>query len=155
MSRALDLAVIPWGILGSGVLSGKDNKDPKTSGRFSKTSAETIDERSLEIAQEVCVIAEELNASPSQMAIAWLLKGPANIIPLIGAQTVSQWNANSGCLDVKLSEEHMIRLNKISSIDLGFPNNFVKQAYKFDSDRGVVNHRAWNVGGYWNAGNSQ
>ena len=71
------------------------------------------------------------------------------------AKTVSQWGANSGCLGVKLSEVHMTRLNKISAIDLGFPSNFVKQANKLDTDRGVVNHRAWSVGGYWNTGKNQ
>ena len=148
MSRALDLAVIPWGVLGSGILSGKYNKNPKSAGRFTNPLAGTIDKRSFAIAQEVIDVANEIDATPSQVAIAWLLKGPANIVPLIGAKTVSQWEVNSGCLDIELSNDHMVRLNKISAIEMGFTTDCMQTAQRANADRGVIDHRSWRSGGY-------
>jgi aryl-alcohol dehydrogenase-like predicted oxidoreductase len=143
MSRALDIAVTPWGIVGSGILSGKYNADPGTKGRASARGQ--IDERSLGIAAEVVSVAEEIGASPTQVAIAWLLKGPANIIPLVGARTVEQWDENLGCLDVELTEDQMQRLNSISSISPGFPHDMLSQQSEGRAKR-IDNHRDWSMG---------
>ncbi|MCB1693899.1 MAG: aldo/keto reductase, partial [Pseudomonadales bacterium] len=66
MSRALDLAVTPWGIVGSGILSGKYNENPETEGRARMRGQ--IDDRGLRIAGEVVAIARELGATPTQVA---------------------------------------------------------------------------------------
>lgn len=144
MSRAFDIAVTPWGIIGSGVLSGKYNKDPETQGRASMRGQ--INERSLAIADEVIKVAEEIGATPTQVSIAWLRNGPANIIPLVGARTVEQWEENLGCLDVNLSEDQMSRLNTISSISPGFPHDMLSGQAEGRAKR-IDNHRDWFVGG--------
>jgi len=144
MSRAFDIAVTPWGIIGSGVLSGKYNKDPETQGRASMRGQ--INERSLAIADEVIKVAEEIGATPTQVSIAWLRNGPANIIPLVGARTVEQWEENLGCLDVDLSEDQMSRLNTISSISPGFPHDMLSGQAEGRAKR-IDNHRDWFVGG--------
>lgn len=145
MSRALDIAVTPWGIVGSGILSGKYNADPKTKGRASARGQ--IDERSLDIAAEVVAVAQEIGASPTQVAIAWLIKGPANIIPLVGARTVEQWEENRGCLDIDLSEEQMQRLNSVSAISPGFPHDMLSRQNE-ERARRIDNHRDWSTGAY-------
>lgn len=144
MSRAFDIAVTPWGIIGSGILSGKYNKDPETQGRASMRGQ--INERSLAIADEVIKVAEEIGATPTQVSIAWLRNGPANIIPLVGARTVEQWEENLGCLDVDLSEDQMSRLNTISSISPGFPHDMLSGQAEGRAKR-IDNHRDWFVGG--------
>ncbi|MDA0272101.1 MAG: aldo/keto reductase [Proteobacteria bacterium] len=144
MARAYDMAVTPWGIVGSGVLSGKYNKNAAAEGRGSSRS-QIINDRSLKIAEEVMRIAEEINATPTQVAIAWVLNGPANIIPLVGARTLEQWEQNLGCLDVELDESMMSRLNDISAISPGFPHNMLMSG--MGNAKNLDNHRKFTSGG--------
>ena len=145
MSRAFDIAVTPWGIVGSGVLSGKYNKDDKAEGRAKMRGR--IDDRALAIAAEVIRVAEEVEATPTQVAIAWLLRAPANIVPLVGARTLEQWQDNLGCLDVQLSDEHMQKLGDVSSISPGFPHDMLSAQSDARGPR-IQNHRSWSSGGY-------
>ncbi|MEQ8860566.1 MAG: aldo/keto reductase [Pseudomonadales bacterium] len=139
MARALDLAVTPWGIVGSGVLTGKYNKRPDTDGRARARELDT--DRSLEIAAEVIAVAEELDATPSQVAIAWVRAGEGNIIPLVGARTVEQLDDNLGCLKVTLSEAQLARLDRASAIAPGFPHDMLRPQAQAVAKR-VHNHRA-------------
>jgi len=145
VARAYDMAVTPWGIVGSGVLSGKYNKNAAAEGRGASRS-QIINDRSLKIAEEVIRIAEEINATPTQVAIAWVLNGPANIIPLVGARTLEQWEENLGCLDVELDESMISRLNEISAISPGFPHSMLMGG--MGNAKNVDNHRKFTSGGY-------
>ncbi|MEM7019537.1 MAG: aldo/keto reductase [Pseudomonadota bacterium] len=139
MARALDIAVTPWGIVGSGVLTGKYNKDPEAAGRAQMRGQ--IAQRSLNIAAEVIAVAEELNATPSQIAIAWVRQSEGNIIPLVGARTEAQWEENLGVLDITLDEGVLQRLNKVSAIEPGFPHDMLRPQAQAQHKR-LDNHRA-------------
>jgi aryl-alcohol dehydrogenase-like predicted oxidoreductase len=124
MARALDLAVTPWGILGSGVLSGKYNA-PGGEGRASRNGP--VDERRLRLAAAVTAVARELGRTPAQVAIAWLRAQPGVIVPILGARTAEQLADNLGALDVRLGEEHLGRLDAASAIEPGFPHDFLSR----------------------------
>ena len=133
MARSLDLAVTPWSVLGAGVLTGKYNRDnPPEDGRAAGGAA-TV-ERNLEIAETVIDIADEVGASPSQVALRWAMQRPGLILPLVGARTEEQIHDNLGALDIELSDDHMETLNEVSNIDLGFPHDFLQE----DGIRNVV-----------------
>jgi aryl-alcohol dehydrogenase-like predicted oxidoreductase len=149
MARALDLAVTPWSVLGAGVLTGKYNEGKETEGRAARW--DSIPDRHLAIAREVQSVAREIGCTPSQLAIAWVLAqqrpGSAPIVPLVGARKVEQLQDNLGALNVRLSPEHLARLDAVSRIDLGFPHDFLAS----DEIRDIVfggtytrldNHRA-------------
>ncbi len=137
MARSLGMTVTPWGVLGSGVLTGKYNDAPplpaKTSGttgekverRLDAANSQKANERSIAIARLVVDIAKEIGCTPSQVALAWLRTGPGSIVPILGARRLSQIRDNLGCLDVTLPEEHLRRLGEASRIDLGFPHNML------------------------------
>lgn len=139
MARALDLAVTPWGIVGAGVLSGKYNAAPDTEGRAAMRGQ--ISERSLAIAAEVIAVAEEIGATASQVAIAWVQCGEGNIIPLVGARTKTQLVENLGALDVKLDADHLQRLNDASAIESGFPHDMLRPQAQAVAKH-LDNHRA-------------
>jgi len=123
MARALDLAVTPWGLLASGVLSGKYNVDASAGGRAALGGA--IPEANLKIAGELVNIAREIGRTPSQVALNWVRQQPGTIIPILGARTADQLRDTRGCLDFALSDEQMRRLDEVSRIDLGFPHEFL------------------------------
>ncbi|MCB1683660.1 MAG: aldo/keto reductase [Pseudomonadales bacterium] len=139
MARALDLAVTPWGIVGSGVLTGKYNRNPEAEGRARMRGQ--INDRQLAIAAETMAVAEELDVSPSQVAIAWVRGGEGNIIPLVGARTRAQLTENLGALDVHLSASQRERLNTASAISVGFPHDMLRPQSQAVAKR-VDNHRA-------------
>lgn len=123
MARYFDMAITIWGALGSGVLTGKYNKkENRAEDRVARSGGPKEDQ--LKIAEKVMNIAAKLEVTPSQVALAWTRHQPGLIIPIIGARTEEQLKDNLGCLNVKLSDEHLSKLNEVSKIDLGFPHNF-------------------------------
>ena len=70
-------------------------------------------------------VAEEVGATPSQVAIAWTLANPAITSPVMGARTLAQAKDNLGALGVALSPEHVDRLNQASAPDPIFPSRFM------------------------------
>ncbi len=125
LSKNFDLAFTAWGALGTGVLTGKYNDDPKGGGgRIGSWGGLT--ERNLAIAAEVVAVAKELGASASQVALSWLRGRSPTMIPILGARRVDQLQDNLGCLDVELTAEHQSRLDRVSHIDLGFPYEFIR-----------------------------
>ncbi|HSE84204.1 MAG TPA: aldo/keto reductase [Thermodesulfobacteriota bacterium] len=135
MARAFDIAILPWSPLGSGVLTGKYSGKQRgdSEGRrldalknmlSEEWTASILSERNLSIAEEVTKIADEIGRTPSQVALNWLRQKPGVVIPIIGARKVSHIKDNLGCLDFRLSDEHMKRLDEVSRIDLGFPHDF-------------------------------
>lgn len=137
MAKEFDIAVTPWGCVASGILSGKYNRDPKSEGRAAMRGQ--IDQRSLDIAAEVIGVADEIGATPTQVALQWVIRGLGVVIPLVGARTAEQLEENLGCLDVTLSEEHMKRLNDCSAIEMGFPHDML--AGQQARNRKIISHR--------------
>ena len=136
MASALDLTVTPWDTLGSGILTGKYNRDATTTGRA--TLRGTVKDKQLAIAAEVIKVAEELGRTPAQVALNWVRQGPGVIVPLVGARTHQQLADNLHCLDFELAPETKARLDEASHIQLGFPHDFLQQ-FRRDS---IVDHRA-------------
>jgi aryl-alcohol dehydrogenase-like predicted oxidoreductase len=131
MAQALDLAVTAWSPLGMGVLTGKYDSDAVESdddarlNRPDTGAAGLLTERNFEIAREVRQVASELGASSAQVALAWLRTRPGVVLPIIGARTESQIRDNLGVLEIELSREQRDRLDRVSAIDLGFPQAFI------------------------------
>jgi aryl-alcohol dehydrogenase-like predicted oxidoreductase len=127
MARALDLAVTPWSVLGAGALTGKYNADPRAEGRVARWGAA---ERDLKIAAEISAAAQEVGATNSQVAIAWVLaqQSPHHtpIIPILGARKLEQITDNLGALKIQLSAEQLKRLDDATRIELGFPHDFLQ-----------------------------
>jgi len=131
MAKALDIAVTPWGVLGSGMLSGKfEQGKPHPQGdRLTVTpwGPVTLTERNFAIADAVRAVAREIDRTPSQVALAWVLaqQQRAVVVPILGARKLTQLRDNLGALDVKLSAEHLARLDDVSRVELGFPMDFL------------------------------
>ena len=126
MARAFGLTVTPWSPLGQGVLSGKYNSAVAAGTRLGDDH-QRLSDRNLGIAQAVVDVAAEFDRSPSQVALAWLRAQGPDIIPILGARKLSQFEDNLACLDVTLSAEQLSRLNGVSDIEPGFPHDFLSQ----------------------------
>ncbi|MGW2104996.1 aldo/keto reductase [Streptomyces olivaceoviridis] len=135
MAREMGLGVLPWSALGGGLLTGKYSR-ADLAGQEEQNSASgsrkgviaasgNLTERGVSIAEMVKEIAGEVDASPAQVALAWTLLNPAVVSPVLGARTVRQLEDNLGALDVVLGEEHIARLDAVSSPEPLFPHAFI------------------------------
>ncbi|WP_420142112.1 aldo/keto reductase [Sphingomonas sp.] len=136
MAAALGLGVLPWSPLGGGVLTGKyskadiqDSRDAAVSPSRKGVIASSghLNDRSIEIAQEVRAVADEVGSTPSRIALAWTLANPTVVSPVMGARTLAQAEENLGALDVALSSDQLARLNQVSEPDPIFPARFVER----------------------------
>jgi aryl-alcohol dehydrogenase-like predicted oxidoreductase len=136
MALEMGLGVLPWSPLAGGVLSGKyDRNDLNAQGRKEKPAMDSrkniniatgrLTERALDIAATVKDVAQELNRTPAQVALAWTLLNPAVASPIIGARTFAQFEDNLAALDVTFSSDQIARLDAVSRIEQGFPNELI------------------------------
>jgi aryl-alcohol dehydrogenase-like predicted oxidoreductase len=89
-------------------------------------------DRDLKIAETVLEIAREIGKSPAQVALNWLRNRPNPIIPIIGARRLSQLQDNLACVDFNLTGEQLQRLDNISAISLGFPQELLASQFVRD-----------------------
>jgi aryl-alcohol dehydrogenase-like predicted oxidoreductase len=62
----------------------------------------------------VAAIARELDATPSQVALAWLLQKSPVILPIPGTKSVEHLTENMGAARLHLSDEDMARLDALA-----------------------------------------
>jgi aryl-alcohol dehydrogenase-like predicted oxidoreductase len=136
MARAFDLAVLAWGPLAGGLLSGKYTS---TSGEHTaagdvrlKEGSLRLTDRNLAIAAEVSRVAKVTGHTPSQIAVAWVMQRQGTIIPIIGARRASQLEETLNAVEISLAPEHLARLDAVSAIDLGFPHEWHSYDYVRD-----------------------
>jgi aryl-alcohol dehydrogenase-like predicted oxidoreductase len=82
IAKTLDIAVITWGTLGDGVLTGKYNPGKERSSHSrGEWGDRSLTERNLAIAEAVESISQEIGYSPSQMALSWIRQQPYGVMP--------------------------------------------------------------------------
>lgn len=135
MAAETGMGVCPWSPLGGGVLSGKYSSADLAGGATAMTSRKAINvatgrlsQRNLEIARIVGEVAAELGKTSPQVALAWTMRNPAVVSPVLGARTPAQLEDNLGALDVEFTPDQLARLDAASSVPLGFPHDMLASA---------------------------
>lgn len=132
MAAEMGLTVLPWGPLGSGVLTGKYKAEDRVEAeaeveadgtRRPQVVKGSLSDRNLVIVEEVLKVAEEVSATPSQVALRWLMQKPGRPLPVIGARTAEQLEDNMAAVGISLTEDHMKRLDDVSAIESGYPHD--------------------------------
>jgi aryl-alcohol dehydrogenase-like predicted oxidoreductase len=104
----LGVGFVPWGPVGQGYLTGKIDArtkfDPKMDMRsgFPRFSPENI-AANMPIVDLVRRFAEEKNATPAQISLAWLLAQKPFIVPIPGTRNIDHLNENLGAINVLLT----------------------------------------------------
>jgi aryl-alcohol dehydrogenase-like predicted oxidoreductase len=104
----LGIGFVPWGPMGMGYLTGKIDArtrlDPKTDLRsgFDRFTPQNIaaNRPFVELLQRV---GEQKNATPAQVALAWLLAQKPFIVPIPGTRNLDHLTENLGAPDVALT----------------------------------------------------
>ena len=115
MCREYGLAVVPWSPLAGGFLTGKYQRDVEPPAGSRAAREPEFGERYLidsnfAVLDEVRAVADAVDATPTQVALAWLLEHEAVTAPIVGARTVEQLAADLAAGEVSLSDEQFVRL---------------------------------------------
>lgn len=120
------LGILVWSPLAGGLMSGKYRRGqsgPEGSRHLTDWDEPPVrDEDKLYDTVDVLVdVAENRDASPAKVALAWLLQRPAVASVIIGARTEEQLADNLGAADLELTAEEMTRLAEVSDPPLIYP----------------------------------
>jgi len=132
LCEAEGLGIIPWSPLRGGWLSGKFQRGmitPPEESRVAEAEKQGWGENwshynnayTWGVLDALYEIAQQIEKSPAQVAINWLLSHPVVTAPIIGARNMTQFTDNLGATDWSLSAEHVTQLNRASALPVTYP----------------------------------
>ncbi|MCU0443468.1 MAG: aldo/keto reductase [Microscillaceae bacterium] len=128
MSLAHGLGMMVWSPLSSGFLTGKytrQNPQPEEArlnsfdlGLFDRELGYTVVEKLFEIAQRH-------NASPTAVAVAWLLSKKVVASVIVGVSKLSQLEANLAGAEIKLTAKEVAEIDELTQPAPRYPATFI------------------------------
>jgi len=127
-----NIGILPWSPLAGGFLSGKYQRGVAPGGNTRAGSANRLyqwvseeyasSDRNWQTIDTVSRVAREAGATPTQVALRWLIDQPAIIAPIIGARSVEQLKENLAAADLQLSDDALQALTAVSApVPGGYP----------------------------------
>ncbi len=115
----LGIGFVPFSPLGKGYLTGSFNANTTFNHDDLRSILPRFTPEALE-ANQVLVdllkeMAEQLKATPAQIALAWLLAQKSWIVPIPGTRKLSRLEENLGAVDIKLTSEDVRNINSAAS----------------------------------------
>jgi aryl-alcohol dehydrogenase-like predicted oxidoreductase len=116
--RELGIGFVPYSPLGHGFLTGEiTSPDQLADDDWRKTNPRFTGEnftRNLRLVAEVKAVAADLQATPAQVALAWLLAQGDDIAPIPGTKRVARVEENCAADSLVLSADQLQRLNSLT-----------------------------------------
>ncbi|CRK82859.1 aldo/keto reductase [Neobacillus massiliamazoniensis] len=118
-ARELGVGFVPWAPLGSGFLTGTvksvsegdfRNFNPRYQGENLKANQDRF--------APIKAMAEELNVTPAQLALAWLLHKDEHIVPIPGSRNPVHIDSNAMATEISLTPEQLKLLDTLAPRDL-------------------------------------
>jgi aryl-alcohol dehydrogenase-like predicted oxidoreductase len=111
MAEAFGLTVAAWA--------------PLAHGKLAKPVESAGDDRERAVLTAVHEVADELGATPAQVALAWTRVHSRTVHPLAGASSPEQLADNLAAIELALPADAVRRLDAASGFVLGFPHDFI------------------------------
>lgn len=116
--RSLRIGFVPYSPLGHGFLTGQlrspadipDDDWRKTNPRFVGEAFA----QNLRLVDEVRVVGDEVDATPAQVALSWLLAQGTDIAPIPGTRRVARVEENTAADAVVLTADQLARLDRLT-----------------------------------------
>ena len=116
--RELGIGFVAYSPLGRGFLSGQFRKPEdipaddwrRNSPRFQGENFY----RNLELVKRIEEIAREKKATPSQLALAWVLSRGKDVVPIPGTKRRKYLEENAAALQIRLSPEDLRRIDQVA-----------------------------------------
>ncbi|MDT0341331.1 aldo/keto reductase [Streptomyces litchfieldiae] len=116
--RELGIGLVPYAPLGHGFLTGDirtlDGLDAADWRRSNPRFTGDNLTRNLRIVDQVREVADEVGATPAQVALAWLLAQGDGIAPIPGTKRIDRLKENSAADGIRLTPGQIARLNNLT-----------------------------------------
>jgi aryl-alcohol dehydrogenase-like predicted oxidoreductase len=151
VAQELGIALCPWSPLGGGFLTGKytrEGNSGKGVGRLETTKASgnpafnKFSERNWRISDALVAVAKQINKSPAQVALNWVITQPGVTSTIIGATKISQLNDNLQAAEISIPPDLRKRLDETSALEAVHPYIFFSGNIQ-DMVTGGTSVRTW------------
>ena len=113
--RELGIALVPWAPLGSGFLTGTvgdltpddfRNNNPRYQGKNYQANKDRF--------APLMQVAKDLEITPAQLALSWLLHQGEDIVPIPGTRKKSRVSENAAAAEIMLNSETLARISGLA-----------------------------------------
>lgn len=133
LCRAEGIGVIPWSPLAGGWLTAKYRREetppPDSRGGRRDRHEDLPEQRASDLTWRLVdtlrEVARDVEKTPAQVALNWLLRQPGVTAPIFGARTLEQLEENLGSVGWSLPEQMVSRLSAASEVPWPSPHAFV------------------------------
>ncbi|MFG1626659.1 aldo/keto reductase [Kribbella sp. NPDC049227] len=122
--RELGIGLVPYSPLGRGLLTGAlptdlaDDDFRRTLPRFTGENLEA----NLVLVEKVRAVAQRYDATPGQVALAWVLAQGNDVVPIPGTKRRRYLEENWAAVDLKLSDEDLASLSELTPAGSRYPD---------------------------------
>jgi len=138
MLEELEIGFVPYSPLGRGFLTGKMDQDTELTGTHFRTTlprfAPENRKANLAMVDLLRAVADKKNATPAQVALAWILAQGSSIVPIPGTTKLHRLEENMGAASLELSPADLREIyNAASKIEIKgdrYPAEIERMTYR-------------------------
>jgi aryl-alcohol dehydrogenase-like predicted oxidoreductase len=116
--RELGIGFVPYSPLGRGFLAGRfrtiDDIAPDDSRRTSPRFQGENFEKNLAVVREIERLARQKSCTPSQLALAWLLAGGSDVVPIPGTTSAARLEENLGASNIRFTAAELASIEAVA-----------------------------------------
>jgi aryl-alcohol dehydrogenase-like predicted oxidoreductase len=116
--RELGIGFVAYSPLGRGFLTGRfksiDDMEPDDYRRKSPRFIGENFQKNLDLVGRIEAMAKKKQVTPSQLALAWVLRRGEDIVPIPGTKHVRYLEENAAAMDVELTEDDLRRIDELA-----------------------------------------
>jgi aryl-alcohol dehydrogenase-like predicted oxidoreductase len=138
LCEELGIGFVPWSPLGAGFLTGKvdattsfDANDFRANSPRFTAEARKANQAIVDLIKRIAVAK---NATPAQIALAWLLARKPFIVPIFGTRRLERVTENLGAADLVLTSDDLSEIDqaasKIEIVGSRLPDAILKLSYR-------------------------